>query len=200
MVIDGFYYALGLLVGGAVAGYLTRPWMAIPFVILAAFCLWFFRDPERAVPAGAVAVSPADGKVTLIKEANGKKRVSIFLNVFDVHVNRSPIAGKVVEVKYQTGKFLVASKELASTENEMNTLVIESQDGVRVAFSQIAGLIARRIICWKKAGESVAAGERIGYIKFGSRVDVWFGPEWELNVKVGDRVTAASSIIARRKD
>ena len=199
MVIDGIYYALGLLAGGALAGYLTRPWMAIPFVILAMFCLWFFRDPEREVPGGAVAVSPADGKVTLIKQIDGKTRVSIFLNVFDVHVNRTPIAGRVVDVKYQTGKFLVASKDEASTDNEMNTMVVEAPDGVRVAFSQIAGLIARRIICTKKVGDLLAAGERMGYIKFGSRVDVWFGPEWNVAVQVGDRVSAASSVIAKRK-
>lgn len=119
--------------------------------------------------------------------------------MFDVHVNRTPIAGRVVDVKYQTGKFLVASKDEASTDNEMNTMVVEAPDGVRVAFSQIAGLIARRIICSKKVGDTLAAGERMGYIKFGSRVDVWFGPEWNIAVKVGDRVSAASSVIAKRK-
>lgn len=135
--------------------------------------------------------------MTLIKQIDGKTRVSIFLNVFDVHVNRTPIAGRVVDVKYQTGKFLVASKDEASTDNEMNTMVVEAPDGVRVAFSQIAGLIARRIICSKKVGDTLAAGERMGYIKFGSRVDVWFGPEWNIAVKVGDRVSAASSVIAK---
>ncbi len=198
MVIDGIYYALGLAVGGALVGYLTRPVFGLPMFILALFCLWFFRDPDREIPGGPVAVSPADGKVIWIKQINGQQRVSIFLNVFDVHVNRSPIAGKVTSVNYQTGKFLVASKEEASTENEMNTITVEG-DGTKVVFSQIAGLIARRIICSTKVGETVAAGQRIGYIKFGSRVDMFFGPEWTLNVKEGERVSAGSSIVARRK-
>lgn len=198
MVIDGIYYALGLAVGGALVGYLTRPVFGLPMFILALFCLWFFRDPDREIPGGPVAVSPADGKVIWIKQINGQQRVSIFLNVFDVHVNRSPIAGKVTAVKYQTGKFLVASKEEASTENEMNTITVEG-DGTKVVFSQIAGLIARRIICSTKVGETVTAGQRIGYIKFGSRVDMFFGPEWTLNIKEGERVSAGSSIVARRK-
>lgn len=198
MVIDGIYYALGLAAGGALVGYLSRPVYGLPMFILALFCLWFFRDPDREIPGGPVAVSPADGKVIWIKQMGDQQRVSIFLNVFDVHVNRSPIAGKVTAVKYQTGKFLVASKEEASSENEMNTITVEN-NGVKVVFSQIAGLIARRIICSKKAGDSVAAGERVGYIKFGSRVDIFFGPEWKLEVTEGQRVSAGSSIIARRK-
>lgn len=198
MVIDGIYYALGLLAGGALTGYLTKPALSIPFVILAVFCLWFFRDPERAIPAGPVAVSPADGKVVAIKPEGGQTRVSIFLNVFDVHVNRSPIAGKITEVRYKTGKFLVASKEEATTDNEQNFITVEG-DGTKIVFSQIAGLIARRIICYKKAGDVVAAGERVGYIKFGSRVDMFLGPEWSIEVREGQRVSAGSSIIAKRK-
>ena len=184
MVIDGIYYALGLLAGGALTGYLTKPALSIPFVILAVFCLWFFRDPERAIPSGPVAVSPADGKVVAIKPEGGQTRVSIFLNVFDVHVNRSPIAGKITEVRYKTGKFLVASKEEATTDNEQNFITVEG-NGTKIVFSQIAGLIARRIICYKKAGDVVAAGDRVGYIKFGSRVDMFLGPEWTIDVKEG---------------
>ena len=198
MVIDGIYYALGLLAGGALTGYLTKPALSIPFVILAVFCLWFFRDPERAIPSGPVAVSPADGKVVAIKPEGGQTRVSIFLNVFDVHVNRSPIAGKITEVRYKTGKFLVASKEEATTDNEQNFITVEG-DGTKIVFSQIAGLIARRIICYKKAGDVVAAGDRVGYIKFGSRVDMFLGPEWAIEVREGQRVSAGSSIIAKRK-
>ena len=115
-----------------------------------------------------------------------------------MHVNRSPIAGKITKVEYKQGKFLVASVEAASSENEMNVITVED-NGVKVVFSQIAGLIARRIICYKQAGDSVAAGERIGYIKFGSRVDIWFGPEWTVDVKEGQRVSAGSSILARKK-
>lgn len=198
MVIDGIYYAIGFLAGGALAGYLTKPALSIPFVILAIFCLWFFRDPERAIPDGPVAVSPADGKVVAIKPEGSQTRVSIFLNVFDVHVNRSPIAGKITEVRYKTGKFLVASKEEATTDNEQNFITVEGPQG-RIVFSQIAGLIARRIICYKKAGDTVAAGERVGYIKFGSRVDMFLGPEWSIAVKEGQRVSAGSDVIARRK-
>lgn len=198
MVVTGLYYALLLTGTGALLGYLTRPWAGIPFYILALFCLWFFRDPDRAIPPGPVAVSPADGKVILIKRKPGATHVSIFLNVFDVHVNRSPIAGKIIDVKYKQGKFLVASHAAASTDNEMNTLTVEG-DGARITFSQIAGLIARRIVCYKKPGDFVTAGERIGLIKFGSRVDISFGPEWQLEVSEGQRVSAGSSILARRK-
>jgi phosphatidylserine decarboxylase len=198
MVIDGIYYALGLLAGGALTGYLTKPAFSIPFLILAVFCLWFFRDPERVVPDGRVAVSPADGVVVAIKPENGQTRVSIFLNVFDVHVNRSPIAGKITKVEYRTGKFLIASKPEATTDNEQNFITVEG-DGTKIVFSQIAGLIARRIICYKKAGDVVAAGERVGYIKFGSRVDMFLGPEWAIAVSEGQRVSAGSGIIARRK-
>ncbi|HEY3442566.1 MAG TPA: phosphatidylserine decarboxylase [Paludibaculum sp.] len=198
MVITGLYYALFLTGAGALLGYFTRGWAGIPFYILAVFCLWFFRDPERSVPSGPVAVSPADGKVILIKRKPESTRVSIFLNVFDVHVNRSPIAGKIVDVTYKPGKFLVASKDEASLDNEMNTLTVDGH-GTVVQFSQIAGLIARRIVCYKKPGDYVTAGERIGLIKFGSRVDITFGPEWQLEVQEGQRVSAGSSILARRK-
>ncbi len=199
MVIDGIYYALGLFAGGALVSYLTRPAFGIPMFILGLFCLWFFRDPERKIPTGPVAVSPADGKIVWIKQMGDQQRVSVFLNIFDVHVNRSPIAGKITNIEYKRGKFLVASVEAASTENEMNVITVESK-GVKVVFSQIAGLIARRIVCYKTIGDVVSAGDRVGYIKFGSRVDLWFGPEWTVEVKEGQRVSAGSSIIARRKE
>lgn len=199
MVITGIYYALVLAGVGGVLSYFARGWAGIPFYVLACFCLWFFRDPDRVIPTGPVAVSPADGKVVLIKRKPEFTRVSIFLNVFDVHVNRSPIAGKVVGVNYKPGKFLVASVEEASVENEMNTITVDGH-GTVVEFSQIAGLIARRIVCYKKPGDFVTAGERVGLIKFGSRVDITFGPEWQIEVKEGQRVSAGSSIIARRKN
>ena len=198
IVATGIYYALFLFASGLLVGFLTLPWAGIPFYILALFCLWFFRDPERDIPRGPVAVSPADGKVVLIRqEADGRTRVAIFLNVFDVHVNRTPISGKIKKIAYRHGKFLVASHDEASLENEQNTLVVEG-DGASLEFSQIAGLIARRIVCYKKLGDEVKAGERIGLIKFGSRVDILFGPEWKLEVQTGQRVAAGSSIIARR--
>jgi phosphatidylserine decarboxylase len=199
IVADGIYYALGLAAGGAVVSYLSRPMFGLPLFILAVFCLWFFRDPDREIPSGRVAISPADGKVVAIKPEQGLTRVSIFLNIFDVHVNRTPIPGKITKVEYHQGKFLVASKEEASTQNEMNTLTVEG-DGSRIVFSQIAGLIARRIVCYKKPGDMVAAGERIGLIKFGSRVDILLGPEWEITIREGQRVSAGSSIVARRRN
>lgn len=197
MVITGLYYALGLTLVGFAIGYFSNAYAAVPFYILAVFCLWFFRDPERVIPAGPVMVSPADGKVVMIKPEGGRIRLAIFLNVFDVHVNRTPIAGTITKIEYQPGKFLVASKEEASTQNEQNTLTVEG-DGTTVVFSQIAGLIARRIICYQKPGDRVTAGQRIGLIQFGSRVDIVLGPEWKLAVKEGDRVSAGSSVIANR--
>lgn len=203
MVIYGIYYALGLIAGGLLlTALLSWPW-GIPSYVLAAFCLYFFRDPDREVPAGPVAVSPADGKVlAVMPDPAGSSRISIFLNIFDVHVNRTPIPGRITDIKYQTGQFLVASKEAASHSNEQNTITVEGSVGghaTRVVFKQIAGLIARRIICYKKAGDQVTAGERIGLIKFGSRVDVFLGPEWDVTVNIGERVSAGSSVIARRR-
>lgn len=200
IVADGIYYALGLTAGGLLVSYLGGPWFGLPLYILAAFCLYFFRDPERAIPAGPVAVSPADGKVVAVKrEAPTEMRISIFLNIFDVHVNRAPIAGTIAEVRYNKGKFHVASREESSTQNEQNVVTVRGE-GTCVVFRQIAGLIARRIVFTKRPGDLVAKGERVGLIKFGSRVDVLFGPEWEIAVEPGVRVWAGSSVIARRGD
>jgi phosphatidylserine decarboxylase len=198
MVIDGIYYALALSAGGAAVWYLSRPAYGVPLFLLAAFCLYFFRDPERNIPDGPVAVSPADGKVVAIRTNDPAARISIFLNIFDVHVNRAPIAGTITNVEYKKGEFLVASREVASSQNERNTVTIEG-DGTRVGFAQIAGLIARRIVFNKKPGDQVAKGERVGLIKFGSRVDVFLGPEWEITVKPGEHVSGGSSILARRR-
>jgi phosphatidylserine decarboxylase len=199
MVITGIWYALALTAVGALTGYLTKTaWLGIPFYILAVFCLWFFRDPNRIIPEGPVAVSPADGKVVSItKDPDGRTRLGIFLNVFDVHVNRTPIAGKITRRTYKPGKFLVASKDEAGTENEQNTFVVEGE-GTTIEFSQIAGLIARRIVWYKDTGDTVQRGERVGLIKFGSRVDVLFNADWKLSVTLGERVSAGSSIIAKR--
>jgi phosphatidylserine decarboxylase len=162
--------------------------------------MYFFRDPDRTVPPGADAVSPADGKVMAVKQDDsGLTRVSIFLNVFDVHVNRSPVEGRVSDVQYRKGEFLVASKEMASAENEQNVVTLETKDGVRVVFKQIAGLIARRIVFTKRPGDHVEIGERIGLMKFGSRMDVLFGPEWNILVVPRQRVTAGVSLLAERR-
>ena len=198
IVADGIYYALGLVAAGVLVGYLANPWFALPLLVLAAFCLYFFRDPDRQIPAGPVAVSPADGKVVAVKpESATENRVSIFLNIFDVHVNRAPIAGSIADVRYRKGRFLVASREECSAQNEQNVVSVRG-DGSCVVFKQIAGLIARRIVFHKRTGDMVAKGERVGLIKFGSRVDVIFGPEWEIVVRPGMRVAAGSSVIARR--
>jgi phosphatidylserine decarboxylase len=200
IVRDGIYYALGLSAAGALVAWLAGPWFGAPLWLVAAFCLYFFRDPEREIPAGPVAVSPADGKVVAVKaETPVLNRISIFLNIFDVHVNRCPIGGVISKVQYQKGSFKVASIEKASVINEQNVVTVEG-DGTTVVFKQIAGLIARRIVFTRKPGDRVATGERIGLIKFGSRCDVLLGPEWEITVRPGQRVAAGSSIIARRKD
>ncbi|HEX3683650.1 MAG TPA: phosphatidylserine decarboxylase [Bryobacteraceae bacterium] len=196
VVTDGIYYACGLTLAGLALSYFLNPWAGAPLYVLALYCLYFFRDPDRAPPAGNVLVAPADGKVVSVRQMpSGETRVSIFLNIFNVHVNRTPIPGKITDIVYRKGKFLVASHEAASAENEQNTLVVEGQN-TRVVCRQIAGLIARRIVCYKRAGDMLAPGERIGYIKFGSRVDVLFGPEWNTNVKIGDKVFAGASILA----
>jgi phosphatidylserine decarboxylase len=198
IVRDGIYYALGLAAAGAVVAWLAGPWFSTPLWILAAFCLYFFRDPEREIPSGPVAVSPADGKVVAVKpESPTLNRISIFLNIFDVHVNRAPIGGTIAKVEYQRGAFHVASREECSTVNEQNIVHVRGEDTC-VVFKQIAGLIARRIVFDRKPGDRVATGERIGLIKFGSRMDVLLGPEWEIAVRPGQRVAAGSSIIARR--
>jgi phosphatidylserine decarboxylase len=201
MVSYGIYYALGLGAAGALITWLLSWPFAIPFYLLAAFCLNFFRDPDRVIPAGPYAVSPADGKVVAIKPDDaGGLRISIFLNVFDVHVNRTPIGGKIASVAYKRGQFLVASTEDASAANEQNVITV---DGViagqptRVVFKQIAGLIARRILCYVQPGNTVETGQRIGLMKFGSRMDVFLGPEWEVLVKAGQRVAGGSGVLAR---
>ena len=200
MVRDGLYYGAALAAGGALVSYLAQPAFGVPLYVLALFCLYFFRDPDRAIPVGDVAVSPADGKVIAIRPVEtGLTCLSIFLNVFDVHVNRSPIAGTVTGVRYRKGRFLVASREEASLQNEQNSITVVGE-GTSIEFRQIAGLIARRVVCRVKPGDRVAKGERIGLIRFGSRVDVLFGPEWTLQVTEGQRVSAGSSILARRRD
>jgi phosphatidylserine decarboxylase len=197
IIPDGIYYACGLTLLGLLLGYFLNGLLGVPVYVLALFCLYFFRDPERVPPEGHLMVAPADGKVVAIRDiGNGETRVSIFLNIFNVHVNRAPIPGRINAIVYQKGKFLNASHEPASEENEQNTLVIEGHDS-HVTCRQIAGFVARRIVCYKKAGDEVKPAERIGYIKFGSRVDLIYGPEWETAVAVGQKVAAGTSIIAR---
>ena len=199
MVRDGYFYALGMIVAAAVL-WLLSPFLAVIPLILAAFFLWFFRDPERVTPADPnLVISPADGKVTAIArfEVNGESRtrISIFLNVFNVHVNRSPIAGLIKDVQYQKGKFGNAMGAGSSDVNEQNIVTVEG-DGHRVVFKQIAGLLARRIVFTKNVGDQVQRGERIGLIKFASRVDVILEPAAQVKVKLGDNVVGAKTVIA----
>ena len=200
MVVIGIYYALAAAAAGLILSYFTRPVFGIPFYILAAFCLYFFRDPHRDIPQGAHAVSPADGKVVVVTKEGDGQRISIFLSPLDVHVNRAPIAGRVTEVVYTSGQFLVASRPEASEANEQNKVTVVAEDGTKVIFKQIAGIVARRIIFHKKVGDHVAMGEKVGHIQFGSRTDVQFGPEWDVVVQVGHRVQAGASIVARRRN
>ena len=200
MVRDGYYYGLALIAAGLLLGWLTSPVWAIIPLLLAFFFLWFFRDPEREIPQqdGAL-VSPADGKVTdvsIVNTEHGKQaRISIFLSVFDVHVNRCPISGVIRDVRYQRGKFLDARSPHCADQNEQNVVTVDG-DGQRVVFKQIAGLLARRIVFTPKLGDRLERGERVGLIKFGSRTDVLFDADARLNVKVGDRVKGGASVLA----
>ena len=186
MVRDGYLYAGPLLAAAFLMGWLTRPaWAILPF-LLGLFFLWFFRDPERAIPSdpGAV-VSPGDGKVTDVSPLTlgneRRMRISIFLSVFDVHVNRSPIAGTIRDIRYQRGKFLNAMGAVSAEQNEQNIVTLEG-DGQIVVFKQIAGLLARRIVFYPKVGDRLERGQRVGLIKFGSRVDVLIDSLWNLRL------------------
>jgi phosphatidylserine decarboxylase len=200
MVRDGYYYGLACLAVAILLGWLTVPALAAIPLLLGAFFLWFFRDPERHIPAteGAI-VSPGDGKVTDVSPTmlNGESctRISIFLNVFSVHVNRSPIAGVIANVKYQRGKFGNAMGAISADENEQNIVTVRGENET-VVFKQIAGLLARRIVFYKQIGDQVVRGERVGLIKFGSRVDVFLPADAEPKVKVGDHVAGGSSVLA----
>jgi phosphatidylserine decarboxylase len=200
MVRDGLYYGISLVVVAVIVWYGTQlvSLTAIP-VLLAVFFLWFFRDPNREIPVGrGLIVSPGDGKVEeaewIETTAGSRFRVSIFLSVIDVHVNRAPISGKVTLMEYREGQFLNAMNAESAVLNEQTLIVID--DGTHsVSFKQIAGLLARRIVCDLKAGDVVERGQRMGMIKFGSRVDVLMPADVELRVKRGDRVQGGSSVL-----
>src|ERR1700733_1055041 len=200
MVRDGYFYAIPLIAAGVLVGWLTQPaWAVIPF-LLAFFFLWFFRDPERAIPAEAgVVVSPGDGKVTDVSPVTiGSERltrISIFLSVFNVHVNRSPITGTIREIRYQRGLYLNAMNEASAEQNEQNIVTVEGE-GQKVVFKQIAGLLARRIVFTPKLGDRLERGQRVGLIKFGSRVDVLVDASARVGVEVGDRVKGGASVLA----
>jgi phosphatidylserine decarboxylase len=201
MVRDGYIYGLSLLAVALVVAWVTGTWVwSLVPILFGAFFLWFFRDPQRTIPVGeGLVVSPADGLVTetvRIETPEGpRQRISIFLNVFDVHVNRSPIAGEVTSVRYQKGKFLNAMNQACAESNEQNIVTVRGE-GMEVVFKQIAGLIARRIVFNFRQGDRVERGQRVGLIKFGSRTDIILPPEAEICVRTGQRVKGGSSIIA----
>jgi phosphatidylserine decarboxylase len=205
MVRDGYIYALSLVAVAALVAWFTHGWLwSIAPVLLALFFLWFFRDPERTIPAGeGVIVSPGDGLVTETAAINTpegpQQRISIFLSVFDVHVNRSPIGGVLSRVNYQKGRFLNAMNPASAERNEQNTITVRGQGadaGFEITFKQIAGLLARRIVFRCAEGQQVERGQRVGLIKFGSRVDVVLPSSAALRVKVGERVKGGASILA----
>lgn len=199
---EGLPFIAIAIVIAAVGAYFS--WRAfVVLLVLAIFVTAFFRDPFREIPQGrGLVVSPADGKVVMIvpipaghPAGEGSTQISIFLSVFDVHINRAPIAGRITDVVYNKGQFLPAFDDKASLRNEQNRVFIEGPEG-RVGFTQIAGLIARRIVFRKKVGDVVARGEQVGLIRFGSRTDVFLPRGTTLSVKVGDRVRGGSSVIA----
>lgn len=204
MVRDGYFYGIALVIVAIVVHLLTGgwPWTVIPFAF-AAFFLWFFRDPHRKIPQDdGLVVSPADGKITEITKVrtpDGERlRLSIFLSVFNVHVNRAPVAGTVLGVKYQRGQYLNAMNPDSAEKNEQNTVVLGMADGCEITFKQIAGLLARRIVCNKREGDRVERGERVGLIKFGSRTDLLLPGDFEVLVQNGQRVKGGSTVLARQ--
>ena len=194
-VLIGLFIAIAFIFAGIW-------WLAIVFVLLAAFTAYFFRDPHREITSEEnLVVSAADGRVTRIEKLNPENAdspnvVSVFLSIFDVHINRSPITGEIAEVVYSKGKFVIATREDASQINEQNALTIKNER-MTIVCKQIAGVLARRIVCWKRAGDRVVLGERFGLIRFGSRTDLILPPEVEIAVKVGDRVRGGVTIIGR---
>jgi phosphatidylserine decarboxylase len=201
MVRDGYKFVLPLLFAGIVAAALGWRITAAELLLICAAVAFFFRDPERLPPADAgVVVSPADGRVMEITDEtlDGRpgRRISIFLSIWDVHVSRSPMAGRFGKVEYRTGRFYNAMRSRASVENEQNIIHLQTERGEMV-FKQIAGAIARRVVCWKAPGDTVKLGERIGLIRFGSRMDVWLPRDAEILARPGQHVSGGVSVLAR---
>jgi len=208
---EGFPFIVASVAGVVFCGMGSAPWLSVCFGVMTLFIVYFFRDPERSLPAWANEgsstewiVSPGDGKIVDILSVSEARllqkpaiRISIFLNIFDVHVNRSPVAGKVLHVVYNPGRFFSAHVPKASLENEQNAILLETPKGRRVVCVQIAGLIARRIVCWVSGGTTLKEGERLGMIRFGSRVDLYLPEHTDLQVSVGDRVRGGETILGR---
>ena len=201
MVKDAYKFAVPPIVAGIACLFLDWKLPAAVLILLGGFIFYFFRDPERAIPADPAAiVSPADGKVVDIAsedfDSRGGTRISIFLSIWNVHVQRAPVAGRIAEVTYRPGRFYGAYRARASGENEQNVIYLDTPRGTLV-FKQIAGAIARRVLCWKRKGEMVARGERVGLIRFGSRVDIWLPLDVEITVGRGQMVKGGESILAK---
>lgn len=204
MVREGYSFGVPPLVIGVLLLSFGKGWSFAAgalLVFLGLFVFSFFRNPDREIPGDAgLIVSPADGRVLVVKDEENQgrvgKRVSIFLAIWNVHVNRAPAAGKITRLEYKPGKFLAAWDENASFQNEQNVFTQATEHG-EIVYKQIAGWVARRVVSWKKAGETVARGERIGLVRFGSRVDIWLPGEAEILVKVGANVKGGSSVLAR---
>jgi len=200
---EGWGHVAYALSAALIVQWIGGLWWALPFWIIVVFVLQFFRDPPRVIPAEAgVVVCPADGRVIIVDEVEDPylkrpaRRVSIFMNVFNVHSNFAPIAGEVKDRWYHPGSFLNAALDKASRENERNALWIRTTDGKDVVVVQVAGLVARRILCYLRPGEAVARGARYGFIRFGSRLDVFLPPDANVAVSLGDKVKGGSQILA----
>ena len=197
---EGLKFGIPPLILGLLASWAGWMWLALILLVLAGFVFYFFRDPERALPSSPSAVvSPADGRVLEVieepLEGRPGNRISIFLSVFNVHVNRSPVAARIENVDYRPGKFYAAMKARASTENEQNVIRLDTGRGP-VIVKQIAGWVARRVLLWKPVGASLARGERLGMIRFGSRVELWLPSEARVTVRPGENVKGGASVVA----
>lgn len=206
MVREGYWFGLPPVLIGATLLAFGRGWVFIlgaVLVLLGLFVFSFFRDPNRSVPSEpGLIVAPADGRIVVVKDEEYQdrpgKRISIFLAIWNVHVNRAPAAGKITRLDYKPGQFLAAWQENASAQNEQNVFTQTTEHG-EIIYKQIAGWVARRVVAWKKAGDQVLRGERIGLVRFGSRVDLWLPAEAEVIVKVGENVKGGSSVLARMR-
>jgi|SRR5215470_13754196 len=206
MVKEGYWFGAPPLLTGLVLLAFRAPVASLiggALIFVALFVFYFFRNPDRKIPMEpGLVVSPADGRVVVVKdeESGGRpgKRVSIFLAIWNVHVNRAPAAGTITRLEYKPGKFMAAWAESASVDNEQNVFTLASEHG-EIVFKQIAGWVARRVVSWKKSGDTVGRGELVGLVRFGSRVDLWLPEGAEIVVKVGDNVKGGSSVIARMK-
>jgi phosphatidylserine decarboxylase len=201
MVRDGYRFLAPPLALGIIAAAFGLLGTAMALFTLAALVAYFFRDPERTAPADpAVVVSPGDGRVMAVVpesfEGRPGRRISIFLAVWNVHVSRAPMSGRLERVEYRPGKFYAAMRSRASLENEQNVFYLDTGRG-RIVFKQVAGWIARRVVSWKSAGDSLVLGERIGLIRFGSRMDLWLPEDAEVLVRPGESVAGGESVVAR---